>query len=179
MTHDQMRSHLGVCRWVRLKREAKVPDMSIREAARRARRVAGASGWSEASWRRYESGKAGEIPAGKLAVMALIADGLPEELEQLGRGDAAVALRTLMKQEADHPEVPAALREAVLEEAGDGLDELLAEIVQGLADIDGSDRLSTGQKSALRHDLISGLVRDVAERRGQVRTVLQIALPRK
>src|SRR5487761_29732 len=44
------------CRLIRSKREAKVPTMSVRAAARRAKLIPGASGWSEGSWRRYEGG---------------------------------------------------------------------------------------------------------------------------
>lgn len=179
MTHSQMGDLPPECAWIRKKRGAKVPRMSIREAARRAGRISGATGWSEASWRRYESGRAGGIPADKLACMALVADGVAGELRQIGRPDAATALGTLMEQEAARPDIPGELREAAIGEAGDGLDGLLAEIVQGLADIEGSTRLRPEQKARLRHDLISGIVRDVAERRGQVRAVLQIALPRK
>jgi len=167
------------CRLIRDMREARVPRMSVRAAARRAAAIPGASGWSEGSWRRYEGGGAPSIPADKLACMALVTEALPEDLEQAGRSDAATALRTLMTRQAERPEVPASLRQAALEESGEGLDGLLAEIVQGLADIDGSDLLTRKQKDALRQELIAGIVRDVAERRGHVRAVLQIALPRK
>ena len=180
MAHTQMRNLPAECDLIRKKREARVPRMSMREATRRVRLIGGAAGWStERSWRRYETGGSPRIPADKLACMALVVDALPEELEQAGRGDAAGALRTLMRQEAGRPDIPDALRAAALEASGGGLDGLLAEIVQGLADIDGSASLTAGQKTALRHDLIAGIVRDVAERRGQVRAVLQIALPRK
>lgn len=167
------------CRLIRSKREAKVPTMSVRAAARRAKLIPGASGWSEGSWRRYEGGGAPSLPADKLACMALVVDALPEELEQTGRPEAAASLRTLMRQEAARPEVPDSLREAALEESGEGLDGLLAEIVQGLADIDGSGVLTRKQKAELRAELIAGIVRDVAERRGHVRAVLRIALPGK
>lgn len=180
MAHNPMRNLPPECELIRKKREAKVPRMSVREATRRVRLIPGTAGWgSEQSWRRYESGGSPRIPADKLACMALITDGLPEELEQAGRGDAAAALRTLMQQQAGRPDVPEALRAAALEESGAGLDGLLAEIVQGLADIDGSAELTAAQKAALRHDLIAWIVRDVAERRGQLRAVLQVALPRK
>lgn len=167
------------CRLIRDMREGKVPRMSVRAAARRARLIPGATGWSEGSWRRYESGGAPSIPADKLAVMAMVVEALPEHLEKTGRRDAATALLTLMQQQAARPEVPDTLRTAALEESGEGLDGLLAEIVQGLADIDSSDQLTRKQKTALRTELIAGIVRDVAERRGHVRAVLQIALPRK
>lgn len=180
MAHNKMRDLPPECRWLKAKREARVPAMSIREATRRVRLIPGAAGWtSEQSWRRYEGGGSPRIPADKLACMALIVDGLPEELEQAGRGDAAGALRTLMGQQVARPDVPGALRATALEESGGGLDGLLAEIVQGLADIDGSAQLTARQKTALRQELISGIVRDVAERRGQMRTFLQVALPRK
>jgi hypothetical protein len=167
------------CRLIHDMRESKLPRMSVRAAARRARLIPGATGWSEGSWRRYEGGGAPSIPADKLAVMALVVEALPEDLEQISRPDAATALRWLMQQQAARPEVPDSLRDAALEESGDGLDGLLAEIVQGLADIDSSDQLTRKQKAELRAELIAGIVRDVAERRGQVRAVLQIALPRK
>ena len=180
MAHNPMRNLPPECELIRKNRKAKVPEMSIREATRRVRLIPGATGWaSEQSWRRYESGGSPRIPADKLACMALIVDVVPEELTQARRPDAAAALGTLMRQEAGRPGIPGDLRDAALAESGDGFHELLAEIVQGLRDIDASSRLTAAQKAALRHDLISGIVRDVAERRGQVRNVLQIALPRK
>lgn len=163
---------------IRAKRENAVPRMSMKEAARRARALWGTEGWSEPAWRWYESGRAGVIPPGRLACMALVVDLLPEELEQAGRDDAAAVLRDLMRREAQRPEVPEALREAAAQAADGGLDTLLAEIVQALADIAVSRQLTGRQKEDLRRELLSGLIRDAEERRGHVRAILKITSER-
>ena len=163
-------------RLIRAKREGAVPRMSVRQAAADAAAKWGRGGWSEATWRLHESGRSRLVPMppGRLACMALIAGVLPEELGQAGRDDGAAALRDLMRQEAERPEVPQELREQAEAEAGAGLDALLAEIVLGLQDIDGSRQLTARQKRELREELIAGIVRDVAARRGHVRAILKI-----
>ena len=155
---------------IRDRREAKIPRLSKRAAARRA-------GISEGYWRKAEAGQ--HVPAGVLAGIALVVDALPEELEAAGRPDAAGTLRMRMRRAAEaEPGLPGPLLDAARAESDAGLDDLLAEIVQGLADIDGSDRLTKAQKAELRAELIGGLVRDAADRREQVRAVLRIAVAR-
>lgn len=79
-------------------REAKVPPLSMREAARRA-------GFSVATWTQNEQGhrKVGPgmiIPIRatdeKLARMALVVGATPGQLEETGRHSAAVMLRKLI-----------------------------------------------------------------------------------
>ncbi len=149
------------------KREAMIPAMSMRAAARRAR-------MPEATWRQAETGRRRATRA-VLAQMALTVEALPADLEHAGRPDAAAALRTLMRQQLAAAEnVPRVLRESAVADSHAGLDGLLAEIVQGLNDIDSSDQLSKRQKAELRDELVSGIVRDIAERREDMRAVLRI-----
>lgn len=155
------------CRLIRDKRERMIPALSMRAAARRA-------GMPEATWRQAETGRR-RATREVLARMALTVEALPADLERAGRPDAAGALRTLMHQQlAAAEEVPRVLRESAVADSHAGLDGLLAEIVQGLNDIDSSDQLSRRQKAELRDELISGIVRDIAERRGNVRAMLRI-----
>lgn len=123
-------------------REAKVPPLSMREAARRA-------GFSVATWTQNEQGYR-KVALGlvipiratpeKLARMALVVGATPDELEEAGRGDAARMLGKLI-------------------EAGPDPHEQLAETVQQSRDF------SESQKRALI-ELIS---RDAGDSRRLVR----------
>lgn len=149
------------CLLIRRKREAMM--LSVRAAARRA-------GLPEATWRQAENGTRTRTLA-VLPKMALAVEVTPWELEGVGRPDAAAALRTLMQRQLDETGgVPGALREAAAVDPS-----VLAEIVQGVADIDRSDRLTRRQKGELRDEFFSGIVRDIGERRAHVRAVLRIA----
>lgn len=161
-------------RLIEEKREAMYPRMSIRAAAARA-------GMAEATWRWWKSGKRsqGHCPAATLADMAFAVDALPEELEQAGRPDAAAALRHRMQRAAADAAIPDELRESALTASQEGLDGLLAEIVQGLQDINTSKGLTREQKAALRDELISAISHSVAQTRGNLRAVLHIARPGK
>jgi hypothetical protein len=144
-----------------------IPAVSMRAAARRAR-------MPEASWRQAETGRR-HATREVLARMALVVGTLPHELEDVNRPDAATALRTIMRNQiAAAADVPGPLLESAVADSHQGLDGLLAEIVQGLSDIDSSDQLTRRQKAELRDELISGIVRDIAERRDNVRAVLRI-----
>jgi hypothetical protein len=79
-------------------REAKVPPLSMREAARRA-------GFSAPTWVQNEQGYRKVAPGvtiriratdEKLARMALVVGATPEQLEKTGRADAAVILQKLI-----------------------------------------------------------------------------------
>lgn len=153
---------------IRSKREAMMPPVSQRKAARLA-------GMSDSTWNALERGDPQRSTRATIASAALVVSVTPQELEDAGRPDAAKALRTLMQQRLDTAEVPGGLREAAAADARAGLDGLLTEIVQGLADIEHSDRLSARQKAELREELIAGIVRDIGERRDHVRAMLRIA----
>lgn len=84
-------------------REAQVPKLSMREAARRAR-------FSVATWTQNEQGYrkvASDViipitaTAEKLARMALVVGAKPDQLEATGRQDAAEVLRKIMESESD------------------------------------------------------------------------------
>ncbi len=156
--------------WARLirdRRQAMMPSMSMRKAARLA-------GMSDSTWLAAENGT--RATRGTLASQALLVDVTPQELEDTGRPDAAAALRTLLRQRMDAAGgVPGALREAAAADARAGLDGLIIQIVQGFADIDRDKRLTRRQKDALREELMEGLMRYVGEKRAYVRTVLKVA----
>jgi len=156
--------------WARLirdKREAMMPPLSMRKAARLA-------GMSDSTWLAAENGT--RATRGTLAGQALLVDATPAELEKAGRPDAAAALRTLLQQKLDEAGgVPGALREAAAVDARAGLDGLIIEIVQGFADIERDGRLTRRQKDELREELMEGLMRYVGEKRAYVRTVLKVA----
>ena len=50
----------------------------------------------------------------------------------------------------------------------------MAQILEGLADIDGSTALTAAQKADLRQELVAGIVRDAAERKENLRAMLRI-----
>lgn len=81
-------------------REAMVPHLSMREAARRA-------GMSPALWNQNEQGYRKPAPGvvlgwkatdDKLAAMALVVGATPEQLREAGRDDAARALEKLISR---------------------------------------------------------------------------------
>jgi hypothetical protein len=151
------------CLLIRRKRQAMVPTMSMRAAAK-------AAGLPEATWRQAENGTRART-RDVLARQALAVDASPWELEQVNRPDAAAELRTLLRIKLDETAgVPGELREAAAVDPA-----LLAEIVHGLADIDRADALTKRQKGELREELITGIMRDIGERRAHVRAVLRIA----
>jgi transcriptional regulator with XRE-family HTH domain len=84
-------------------REAIVPSLSMREAARRA-------GMSASLWTQYEQGYRKVTPAvtipvtataDKLASMALVVGAAPDQLREAGRADAAATLRKLIEAGPD------------------------------------------------------------------------------
>ena len=85
-------------------REAKVPVMSMREAARRAAQIA-PNGFSVATWTQNEQGYR-KVTDGvvipiratdeRLAYMALVVGAAPGQLETAGRPEAAVILKKLL-----------------------------------------------------------------------------------
>lgn len=93
-------------RLIAARRQQMIPRMSQREAALRA-------GISSTRWRQLESGKIRvrgrdypEIaPPDTLARMAQVVDVSPEELEEVGREDAALVLRRLMNGGRDARQV--------------------------------------------------------------------------
>jgi len=138
--------------------------LSIREAARRA-------GLSDSTWRRIESTRDVARPAETLAQMAGALGIVPGELAEAGRADAAGALQKIMEGLAADPDIAAA--------TGGGGDDswagLMAEILAGLADISAEQGLSGEDRRQLRAELLSGLARDAAERRRQMRALRRIA----
>jgi hypothetical protein len=124
---------MHACAWIRLKgllvttspqpppeaqliarlRQAHIPHLSMREAARRA-------GMSASLWTQYEQGyrkvtAAVTIPIeatdDKLAAMALVVGGAPEQLRQAGRDKAAIILQKLIDAGPDeHSQMAEAVR---------------------------------------------------------------------
>lgn len=157
------------CALIQARREAVMPALSMREAARRASELG--ARMSATYWRRCESGAyLPRVPAAALAYMAAVAGVTPEELAGAGRADGAAALRALLRrqQRRQREEPPAA-------PAGPaGLEGVMAQILEGLADIDGSTALTAAQKAELRQELVAGIVRDAAERKENLRAMLRI-----
>ena len=132
-------------------------DMSIREAARRAR-------ISDGTWRRLERDP-GRPPA-PLARAASVLGVTPAELAAVGRADAARSLERLMEHAAARPEMA-----TVLDGAGEGWPRLMAVILAGFADIDGTPGLSERQRAGLRAELMERLARDTEEWRRTLRAI--------
>jgi hypothetical protein len=156
------------CALIRATREAVMPALSMRQAARRASELG--ARMSATYWRRCESGAyLPRVPAAALAYQAAVTGATPEELSGAGRPDGAAALRALLRrQQRRQPEEPAA-------PAGPaGLEGVMAQILEGLADIDGSTALTAAQKAELREELVAGIVRDAAERKENLRAMLRI-----
>jgi hypothetical protein len=153
------------CALIQAKREAAMPALSMREAARRAEELG--ARMSATYWRRCESGAyLPRVPAAALAYMAAVTGATPEDLSGARRPDGAAALRALLRRQPEEP--PAA-------PAGPaGLEGVMAQILEGLADIDGSTALTAAQKADLRQELVAGIVRDAAERRENLRAMLRI-----
>jgi hypothetical protein len=156
--------------WARLirdRREAMMPPVSMRKAAKLA-------GMSDSTWLAAESG--GRATRATLASQALLVDATPAELEKAGRPDAAAALRTLLRQRLDEaPGVPGVLREAAVSDAQAGMDGLIIQIVQVFADIDRDGRLTRREKEELKRESMEGMMRYVGEQRAHVHTVLRVA----
>lgn len=76
-------------------REAMIPPLSMREAARRAGISPALWTQNENGWRKVAPGITVPIRArpDKLALMAMVVQATPEQLETAGRKDAAVILR--------------------------------------------------------------------------------------
>ncbi|MGH3222252.1 MAG: helix-turn-helix domain-containing protein [Streptosporangiaceae bacterium] len=140
--------------------------LSRREAARRA-------GMPEATARQLEQGRHHTRPPWTVARYAEALQVTPEELEAAARPDAARDLRTLMRRRVDAaPGIPRELRAAA---AGTGGDGLLVEMALGLSEIDASPHLTNPQKKELTEEFLTGIARDISERRANVRAVLRVA----
>lgn len=157
------------CALIQARREAVMPALSMREAARRASALG--ARMSATYWRRCESGAyLPKVPAAALAYMAAVTGVSPDELGGAGRADAATALRALLRREQrQQPEEPPPAPAGPA-----GLEGVMAQILEGLADIDGSAQLTAAQKADLRGELIAGIVRDAAERKENLRAMLRI-----
>lgn len=154
------------CALIQARREAVMPALSMREAARRASELG--ARMSATYWRRCESGAyLPRVPAAALAYMAAVAGVTPEELAGAGRADGAAALRALLRRQPGEPPAAAPAGPA-------GLEGVMAQILEGLADIDGSTALTAAQKAELRQELVAGIVRDAAERKENLRAMLRI-----
>jgi hypothetical protein len=154
------------CALIAASREAVMPALSMREAARRASQLG--ARMSATYWRRCESGAyLPRVPAAALAYMAAVVGAAPEDLAGAGRPDGAAALRALLRRQPG--ESPAAAPAGPA-----GLEGVMAQILEGLADIDGSTALTAAQKASLREELVAGIVRDAAERKENLRAMLRI-----
>lgn len=140
--------------------------ISRREAARRA-------GMPEATLRQLEQARHQHRPQWTVARAALAVGATPDELETAHRPDAARDLRTLMAKRIDAtPGVPGELRALAADQGGDGL---VVEMALALGEIQASPYLTKRQKKELTEEFLSGIARDIGERRTNVRAVLRVA----
>jgi hypothetical protein len=151
---------------IRTRREEILPKMSIRKAAEIA-------DMSEAGWRAIENGRY-EGPADKVATMARVVAVTPDELDEVGRGDAASMLRAYLRRRV---EVEPTL--AVIDDTSS--EALIQLILQGLDDIRKTPGLSDEDKQTLEASLIRSVTQNVSGQLAHIRTVLGIAAdkPRK
>jgi hypothetical protein len=119
--------------------------MSVREAARRAR-------ISEGTWRRVESAADVERKPSVVAAMAAVLGVTGAQLADAGRPDAAGALQQLMERAAVAPDVA-----AITGSDGDAFPALMAEILAGLAAIDGERGLTPTMRRGLRAEFLGSL----------------------
>ncbi|MFB4273083.1 hypothetical protein [Nonomuraea sp. GTA35] len=143
-----------------------IPRLSHRAAAARAAKL-GNTSFSTATWQKIEKGEYSG-GADRITLMAMVVGITPEDLEEVGRPDAARMLRAEIERRAAEEPL---LREVERESTSEAVMQLL---LQGLEEIRSEPRLDADQKAELERQLIRSQLAHLRGQMEQIRTTLDI-----